>query len=150
MVFAHYTGLTVSDMQTLRRQGKESGVTVTVAKNRLVKLALRSTAPFGDADLGLLQGQVVLAAGDDEVAPAQVIADFGKKHPELQIVAGLTGEGALIGADNIKALASLPSKDVLRGQLVGTIAAPLSSFVSVMSGNIRGLINVLSAHSAKS
>jgi large subunit ribosomal protein L10 len=149
VVFARYAGLTVADMQTLRREGKVSNVTGTVAKNRLVKLALSQQPAFSATDAGFLSGQVVLAAGDDEVAPAAVLATFGKKHPALDIVGGLSSDGSFVDADGIKALASLPSKDVLRGQLVGTIAAPLSGFVRTLSGNISGLINVLNAQATK-
>jgi large subunit ribosomal protein L10 len=129
----------------LRREARENNVAVTVAKNRLVKLALASHDEYKDAETGVLTGQLALAIGDDEVAPAQALANFGKTHPALEIVGGLTREGKVLTADEVKALASLPSKDVLRGQVVGTIAAPLSGFVSVLNGNLRGLVNVLDA-----
>lgn len=149
LVFARYTGLTVADMQTLRRAGSAESVTVTVAKNRLVSRVMAEQSLYAGIDMGFLTGQVVLAAGDDEVAPAQIMATFGKKHPALEIVGGLSDDGKFLDADAVKALASLPSKDVLRGQLVATIAAPLSGFVRVLSGNITGLINVLNAQATK-
>lgn len=149
MVFANYSGLSVADMQSLRKKGREQGVTVTVAKNRLVKRALSGVKGFADVDTGMLSGQVLLAAGDDEVAPAQVLAEFAKAKPALEVSGGITSDGEALGVDNIKALAQLPSKDVLRGQLVGTIAAPLSGFASVLGGNIRGLVQALNAQAAK-
>lgn len=144
-VLANYSGLSVSDMQALRRQGKESLVTLVVAKNRLVKLALSRNPAYKQTDTSVLTGQLALAVGDDEVAPAQLLASFAKTHPSLEIVAGISGDGRLLDADSVKALAALPSKEVLRGQLVGVIAAPLSGFVNVLSGNLRGLVNVLNA-----
>lgn len=144
-VLANYSGLSVADMQALRRQGKEALVTLVVAKNRLVKLALGQNPTYKKTDTAVLTGQLALAIGEDEVAPAQLLANFAKNHPSLEIVAGIGGDGKLLDAAEVKTLAELPSKDVLRGQLVGVIAAPLSGFVNVLSGNLRGLVNVLNA-----
>ena len=89
---------------------------------------------------------MALAMGfDDEVAPARLIFQFAKTHKALEIVGAITGEGQLLSAGQVKALASLPSKEQLLAQVVGTIAAPLSSFMSVLSGNIRNLFYVLNA-----
>ena len=82
---------------------------------------------------------------DDEVAPAQNLYNFAKTNPNIEFVGAYTIDGLFIGADDVKQLASLPSKDQLRGLLVGMFAAPLSGFVNVLSGNIRGVLNVLSA-----
>lgn len=147
-VVARYSGLTVADMQTLRREASATSVSMTVAKNRLVKRALESHPAYRDVDMSLLTGQVMLALGEDEVAPAQVVANFGKTHPALEIVGGMTAEGIVLSADEVRALANLPSKDALRAQLVGTIAAPLSGLVGVLGGNVRGLVNVLSARAS--
>ncbi len=145
IVFANYSGLSVANMQALRAQAKENGVKVIIAKNRLIKLALAKSEKFGVSDQGFLTGQLLLAAGDDEVAPAQTLANFAKTQPSLEIIGALDGSGQVLEADRVKALAALPSKDMLRGQLVGTIAAPLSGLVNVLSGNLRGLINVINA-----
>ena len=147
VVLARYTGLSVANMQQLRREARESDVTLTVAKNRLVKIAL-AQAKITLSDPGVLIGQLALALGPDEVAPAQVAATFAKSHPALEIIGGIARDGRVMSADEVKALASLPSKDVLRAQLVGTIAAPLSGFVQVLAGNVRGLVNVLNARAS--
>ncbi|MDB5164137.1 MAG: ribosomal protein [Candidatus Saccharibacteria bacterium] len=144
-VVASYPGTTVKAMQDLRRQARDNGTVLKVAKNRLVKKALEST-DLKDVDTTALTGQLLYAFNsEDEVAPAQVLAKFAKTQPSLVFVGALTAEGTFIGADDVKALAALPSKGQLRAQLVGTIGAPLSGFVNVMSGNIRGVLNVLSA-----
>lgn len=145
-VLMNYSGLGVKEFQELRRNAKEQGVKITVAKNRLVKLALKKNDQLKDVDASLLVGQIGLAFGlDDEVAPAQVLAEFAKTHSALEFIGAYDQEGTTFTADQVTELSKLPSKDVLRGQVVGTIAAPLSGFVNVLSGNIRGLANVLNA-----
>jgi large subunit ribosomal protein L10 len=146
-VFATCAGVSVQELQTLRRQARESGTTVKVAKNRLFKQALASVDAYKSSDTSSLTGQLLFAFNnEDEVAPAQVLNDFAKKHPSLQFVGAYSENGDLMDGAAVKQLATLPSKDQLRGQLVGTIAAPLSGFVNVLAGNMRGLVNVLNAH----
>ncbi len=145
-VAAAYQGLSVKEMQELRKLAKESGTTIKVTKNRLVRLAASRVENIKDVDTSALAGQLVYAFNaEDEVTPAQTLAGFAKTHPNLQFVGAITGDGTFIGAEDVKALASLPSKEQLRGMLVGTIAAPLSGFVNVMAGNVRGVLNVLTA-----
>lgn len=145
-VVASYTGTTVKAMQQLRRDGREGGTQVRVIKNRLVIKALGQVDHLKTADTSSLTGQLLYAFNaDDEVAPAQILAKFAKENPSLAFVGAITNEGTFIGAEDVKALAALPSKDQLRGQLVGTLAAPLSSFVRVMSGNLQGVLYALQA-----
>ena len=149
-VFATYAGISVANMQELRRSASESNTRVMVAKNRLVKLAALEVDHLKDVDFSNLNGQLVYAFNsDDEVAPAQSLSAFAKNNPQLEFVGGVNADGEFFSAEQVKALADLPSKDQLRGQLVGTIAAPLSGFVSVLSGNMRGLVNVLGARQAE-
>ncbi len=144
-VGAAYTGLSVADMQQLRTAAREAGVTIKVVKNRLVRVALGQNEKFKAADTSLLTGQLVYAfSSEDEVAPAQVLAAFAKKHPELQLVAGFDGQGSSLNTATVKALAELPTKDQLRGQVVSVIAAPLTQFLGVASGAQRGFAQVLS------
>ena len=145
-VIAKYSGTSVKSMQQLRKTAKEGDTTISVVKNRLVKKAMQQTDKFAATDTSVLTGQLMYAFNsDDEVAPAQVIANFAKTEPQLEFIGGLNADGSLLSADDVKALASLPSKDQLRAQLAGTIAAPLSGFVNVLSGNVRGVLNVLNA-----
>lgn len=145
-VVAQYQGTSVKAMQTLRRQARDNGTTVQVVKNRLVMKALENTEALKDIDSSALRGQLLYAFNsEDEVAPAQALATFARTQPTIEFVGAITPEGTFISADDVKALASLPSKDQLRGMLVGTIGAPLSGFVNVLAGNVRGVLNVLSA-----
>lgn len=145
-VVAQYQGTGVKQMQELRRSARDSKTTVKVVKNRLVRQALLTTENLKETDTSSLTGQLLYAFNaDDEVAPAQALATFAKKNPSIQFVGAITPEGQFMAVEDVKALASLPSKDQLRAQLVGTLGAPLSGFVNVLSGNLRGFLNVLSA-----
>jgi large subunit ribosomal protein L10 len=144
-VGAAYTGLSVADMQQLRAAAREANVVIKVVKNRLVRVALGQNEKFKAADTSLLTGQLVYAfSSEDEVAPAQVLAAFAKKHPELKLVAGFDGRGLSLDTASVKALAELPTKDQLRGQVVSVIAAPLTRFLGVANGAQRGFAQVLS------
>jgi large subunit ribosomal protein L10 len=147
-VAAKYSGTTVKAMQALRREAKDNGTVVKVIKNRLVIKALKSNDIYKNADSSQLTDMLVYAFNPiDEVAPAQILASFAKQNPSIQFVGAFTADGQFIGATDVKALADLPSKDQLRAILVGTIAAPLSGFVNVLTGNVRGVLNVLNARS---
>ena len=145
-VVAKYTGLSVKDMQELRKKAKEQDVVIGVMKNRLVKVALKANDSLKDIDTAMLNGQLSYAFGlSDEVAPAQVLAEFGKEHEALELIGGFNADAEMFSSEQIKQLSKLPSKDALRGQVVGTIAAPLTGFVRVVAGNLNGLVNVLNA-----
>ena len=142
---AAYTGLSVADMQELRALARDAGVTIKVVKNRLVRVALNQDSKFKDADTSLLTGQLIYAfSHDDEVAPAQVLAKFAKKNDALKLVVGFDGSGSTLNTAAVTTLANLPSKDQLRGQLVGVLAAPLTQFLGVANGAGRGFVQVLS------
>jgi len=144
-VGAVYTGLSVADMQELRAAARENGVVVRVAKNRLVRVALQSDNKFKSADTGALTGQIVYAfSSEDEIAPAQIFAKFAKTHPALKLTVGFDDTGKVLDSATVMALANLPTKDQLRGQLISVIAAPLSGFLGVANGAQRGLAQVLS------
>lgn len=145
-VIAAYPGTSVKAMQELRRSARVSGTNVKIFKNRLVKLALNKSAVLKDVDTSVLRGQLLYAFNaDDEVAPAQALANFAKSSPTLEFIGGITESGVLLSSEDVKALASLPTKEQLRAQLAGTLAAPLSGFAQVLSGNLRGVLGVLSA-----
>ncbi len=143
---AAYAGVSVAELQQLRRAAREAGVTIKVVKNRLVRVAMQQTEVYKNTDTSLLTGQLVYAiSSEDEVAPAQVLAQFSKKQPALQLVCGFTATGEALDTAGITALAALPSKQQLRGMLVSTIAAPLSGVVGVLSGNVRSVLFALKA-----
>jgi large subunit ribosomal protein L10 len=146
IVMARYSGTPVKAMQELRAGARSHGTTVRVIKNRLFQRALSQRPAFKDTELKPLTGQLLFAFNaDDELAPAQNLDAFAKNNPQLEFIGALTAEGQQLSAEEVKHLASLPSKDQLRAQLVSTIAAPLGNFVNVIGGGVRGLVNVLSA-----
>lgn len=145
-VVAKYEGTSVKQMQELRRSARETSTVVKVVKNRLVRQAVLATDNLKETDTSALTGQLLYAFNaDDEVAPAQALANFAKKNPSIEFVGAITAEGQFMAVEDVKSLAALPSKDQLRAQLVGTLGAPLSGFVNVLSGNIRGVLNIMTA-----
>jgi len=149
-VVAKYQGTTVKAIQTLRREARAGGTSVKVVKNRLVIKALQQADNLKDVDTSALNGMLLYAFNaEDEVAPAQALAKFAKLNPTIEFVGAISAEGTFVAADDVKALAALPSKDQLRGQLVGTIAAPLTGFVGVMSANLRSVLYALNARAEK-
>lgn len=147
IVVAHYSGLTVAQMTALRAKMREAGGGVRVAKNRLVKLALKGTDAESISDL--FEGPTVVAFSKDPVAAAKVAVDFAKINDKLVIRGGAMGPTAL-DADGVKALATLPSLDELRGKLVGLIASPATRVAQVLNAPAAQLARVLSAYAEKS
>jgi large subunit ribosomal protein L10 len=146
VVVAHYSGLTVAQMQKLRTQMKQAGATVKVTKNRLAKIALEGTdvAAIGP----LLKGQTVLAYSGDPVAAPKVAVDFAKANEKFVILGGSMGKTAL-NADGVKALASLPSLDELRAKLVGLIQAPATKIARVVNAPAVKVARVVQAYAEK-
>jgi large subunit ribosomal protein L10 len=140
--FAQVSGLTMPQADELRSQARQVGVEVFIAKKTLLKLAT-DQAEIQNIDPKTFEGSILTAVSyDDEVSAAKVIADFSKKNEVLTLVAGIL-EGKGIGATEVKQLAALPSKEMLYAQLVGSLNAPISGFVNVLAGNLRGLVTVL-------
>jgi large subunit ribosomal protein L10 len=146
VVVAHYSGLSVAQMQTLRRQMKQAGAQVKVAKNRLAQIALKDTDAAAIAPL--LKGPTVLAYSGDPVAAPKVAVDFAKTNEQLVILGGAMGKTAL-DMDGIKALAALPSLDELRGMIVGLIQAPASKIARLANAPAAKVARVIQAYASK-
>ncbi len=145
-VLTDYRGLTVSEISELRGKLRDEGMSYRVTKNTLLRIAAKETPALVGIDPATFTGPMALAISpDDEVAPARVVFQYAKEHKALEIVGALTADGELLSSAQVKALAMLPTREQLLGQLVGTIAAPLSSFVGVMGANVRGIVTVLQA-----
>ncbi len=145
-VMTDYRGLTVAELKELRAALSAENISYKVTKNTLLRIAVKSTPSLSSIDPSAFTGPMALALGyEDEIAPARVIFQYAKKHDALEIVGAITGDGQLLSAAQVKALALLPTREQLLGQLVATIAAPLSSFVGVMGANVRSILNVLNA-----
>ncbi len=145
-VMTDYRGLSVPEIEELRANLRNEGITYRVTKNTLLRLATKNNPSMKDLDPTTFTGPMALALGfEDEVAPARVIFQYAKTHGALEIVGAITSDGQVLTPAQVKALATLPTRDQLLGQLVGTIAAPLTGFVGVMAGNVRSIINLLNA-----
>ncbi|KKT26249.1 MAG: 50S ribosomal protein L10 [Parcubacteria group bacterium GW2011_GWA2_43_9b] len=142
-VFADYTGLSVAKLTELRRKLSAQSGELKVAKKTLIDLSFKQGGIAG-VNTKNMSGQVMVAFGyNDEVAPAKILNDFTKKNEQLKILGGIL-ENKFIDSAGVLSLAKLPSKQELLGQLVGTIAAPMSEMLNVLQGNLRGLVRILS------
>lgn len=145
-VVAKYEGTTVKAIQELRRQSRESGTRVKVVKNRLVVKALSQTDHLKDVDTTALTGMLMYAFNSqDEVAPAQNLSVFAKTNPSLEFVGAITAQGLFIGAEEVKALAALPSKDQLIAQVMATLTSPVNDIMNGLSGNLHALLDGVEA-----
>jgi len=149
-VAAHYSGTKVTQMLQLRHQAKDSGTTIMVVKNRLFKRALIDSGFKVAAESMPLSGQLVFAFNpDDEVAPAQALANFAKTNPQIELVAALNSDGQIIESSDLVMLASLPTKEQLRGQLIATLSAPFNNLVGVLSASNRRILYLLKARASQ-
>src|SRR5207237_6397716 len=146
VVVAHYSGLTVAQMQTLRKQMRAAGASVKVAKNRLAKIALEGTdvASIGS----LLKGPTVIAYSDDPVGASKVAVDFAKVHDKFVILGGAMGK-TVLDPNGVKALAALPSLDELRAKIVGLIQGPATKIAQVINAPAAKVARVVQAYASK-
>jgi large subunit ribosomal protein L10 len=141
-VVAAYQGTPVKAMQELRRKGRDNGTKLKVVKNRLVIQALKAQDNLKDVDTSALSGMLLYAFNnEDEVAPAKVLADFAKTQPTLEFVGAISPEGMFVPADEVKALATLPSKNELIAQVVATLLSPVNDVTNALSGNLHALLD---------
>ena len=146
-VYAKYQGLTVAELQELRKAAREAGVKIKVVKNRLVRVAMNQIAVYKDTDTTGFTGQLLYAVSiDDEVAPAKVLATFAKTHEALDLVGGFSDLGNALSKDEVNALAAMPSKNELIAQVVAQLLSPVTDSISGLTGGLSGIISGLEAH----
>ena len=145
-VVAHYSGLTVAQMQVLRKQMKQAGASVKVSKNRLAKIALEGTDVVSIGSL--LKGPTVIATSKDPVTAPKVAIEFAKTNEQFVILGGAMGK-TVLNPDGVKALASLPSLDELRGKIVGLLVAPATKLAQLSNAPAAKLARVIQAHASK-
>jgi large subunit ribosomal protein L10 len=146
IVAVKYDGTSVSDLQELRRTAREAGVSVKVVKNRLLRVAMQNTKTHKDTDTSLLTAQLLYAySAEDEVAPAQVVSNFAKTHPTIDLVAGFDSTGTTLDTSEVKALAGLPSKEQLIAQVVAQLLSPVHDVTNALSGNLHALLDGVEA-----
>ena len=143
VVLADYRGIKVAQDTKLRRKMREAGVHYTVIKNNMASIAAKEAGIEG-LDAYLKGPLAMISSSTDPVAPAKLISEFAKDNKVMEIKGGLV-EGKVINADEVKALASLPSREVLLARVLGSMQAPIVGLVNVLQGNIRNLVYALDA-----
>ncbi|MDC0887189.1 50S ribosomal protein L10 [Altererythrobacter sp.] len=146
VVVTRNLGLTVAQSTDLRGKMREAGASYKVAKNRLAALALNDTPYAGLEEL--LSGPTALGYSEDPVAAAKAAVEFAKSNDKLEIVGGSMG-GQMLDEAGIKALASMPSLDELRGTIVGLVNAPATKIAQVVNAPANKLARVFGAYGAK-
>lgn len=147
IVFADYRGLTVEQDTELRTALRKAGVEYSVVKNTLTKLAANENG-LNELEPHFNGPTSMAVSTEDVVAPAKILVEYAKKYESLQIKVGVV-EGQIFDADSIKALAALPSKEEMLAKALGSMKAPITGFVNVLNGNIRGLVVALNAIAEK-
>lgn len=143
VIMADYRGLTVKRMQALRSQLREAGADLKVYKNTLTQIALRELALPSMDDM--LEGPTVFVfATGDPVPAAKTLADFAKEAKVLELKGGFV-DGTVIDAEQVKALASLPSREVLVAQVMGLLVSPVRGFMSMCNASVSAFARVVRA-----
>ncbi len=146
VIVTQNVGLTVKDARALRRKVKELNSSFRVAKNSLVKIALKGSKY--EELTKLMSGPTAIAYSEDPVAAAKAIDEFVKSNEKLKISGGVMGDIFLTPAQ-IKQLAALPSLDQLRGKIVGLLQAPASKIAAIMQAPASQLARVVDAYAKK-
>jgi len=146
VVIAHYKGLTVAEITDLRRKIRANGGVMKVAKNSLVKLALKGT-PYESLS-SLFTGPTAIFYSTDPVAPAKIVSEFANDNDKLVIVGGAMG-ASVLDVEGVKQLAKMPSLDQLRAGIIGIISAPATKLATILQTPAGQLARVFGAYAAK-
>lgn len=146
VVVTHHLGLTVAEVTNLRQKVRAAGASFKVTKNRLACRALKGTQ-FESLD-PMFKGPTAIAFSKDPVAAAKVVVEFAKTNEKLKVLGGALGPQTF-DAEGVKALATLPSLDELRAQLVGMISTPATRIAGVLAAPGGQIARVLSAYAKK-
>jgi len=147
VVVTHYMGLTVAEMTDLRLRLRKEGAAIKVVKNTLALKAL--DGKLGDKGDTLFTGPVAIAYGPDAVSAAKIAVQFAKENDKLKIVGGVLDQTNVLDENAVRALATLPSLDELRGKLIGLIQAPATKIAGVLQAPAGQLARVFNAYATK-
>ena len=139
-ILTKYVGINVAKVTALRKRLREAGVDYKVYKNTLARRALSELGLESAADF--MEGPTGWAFSEDPVAPAKVLKEFSAEVNVVSMAGGVLS-GKVVTAEQLNALASLPPRDQLLAQVIGTIAAPLRNLGGVLNAVPRNLVNVL-------
>jgi len=142
LVMADYRGLTVKDIDELKKEVREAGGQMRVAKKTLVNVALKDKGI--DFDTRKYSGPLAFIFGPEETAIPKKVWNFSRKNDKLKIEGGML-EYNLIAKEDVEALAKLPSKNELLAKLVDTIQGPISGFANVLAGPMKSFVQVMKA-----
>ena len=143
LILTDVTGVSVGDIQGLRKELRFGKIEYQVAKKTLIDLAMKKEKK--DFDVSGFTGSLAVAFSyDDPIAPIKILSKFAKTHEKFRILGGIM-ENKVLTIEEIKELAAIPSKQELLARLVNSIKSPLSGLVNVLEGNFRNLVGLLSA-----
>jgi large subunit ribosomal protein L10 len=143
LLLVDYRGLSVKEMQELRRSLRAAGSELKVYKNSLTEIAIRELA-LPDLDSYLAGPTGIVFTGEDPVAPAKALTAFARQHNLLEVKGGLV-ENVVVDADGVKAIATLPSREELIAKLLGTMLSPLTGFARVLNGPVEAFARSVQA-----
>ena len=146
VVVTHYMGLTVAEMTDLRGRLRKEGATLQVVKNTLAQKALGGAS--GEAGDALFKGPVAIAFAPDPVSAAKVVTEYAKTNEKFVVIGALMGQ-AVLDKKAVAALATLPSLDQLRAQIIGLINAPATKIAGVLQAPAGQLARVFNAYATK-
>ena len=146
LIVSEYRGLTVREIQEIRRSLRKQDVTYRVIKNRLMKIAAADTV--GSALDPLLNGPTAIAFGNDEGATAKAVIDTMRPYRTVKITGALLGDRA-IDADGVTRLASLPNRETLLSQIAGAFTAPLATTAGLFDAPLRDVVGLVAALESK-
>ena len=147
VVVTHYMGLTVAEMTELRGRLRKEGAKLQVVKNTLIQKALNGAA--GEGGDALFKGPVAIAYGPDAVSAAKVVTQYAKDNEKFSVVGGLLGQTTILDLKAVSALATLPSLDQIRAQLIGLLNAPATKVAGVLQAPAGQLARVFNAYATK-
>lgn len=146
-VIVNYKGINVADDTKLRKQLREAGSTYKVVKNTMLKRALEDAGIMGLDHV--LEGTTAIAYNkEDYVVSAKILSEFAEKNKNFELKAGFV-DGNVLDANGVKELAELPPKEVLVAKALGGLNAPITGFVTVLNGTLKGLVVALNAIAEK-
>ncbi len=145
VVFTDYRGLDVASVSDLRNKLREGGAEAKVAKKTLMRLAAKDQK-IDEIPDEILDGPVAATFSyEDELGGLKILFNFSKENEKLKLLGGII-DGKIVGKDEIIQLAKLPSRDELLAKLIGSMNAPVSGFVGIMSNLMSGFVRVVSAY----
>ena len=146
VIVAHYQGLTVKQLDELRKKMREHGIQFKITKNRITKLALKET-PKKDLEK-YFTGPTAAAISSDPISTAKILTKFSKSNDKLKIIAGFM-DGKVLDEKEVSVIATLPSLEEARAKIVGILATPAQKLVSILLAPGSKIANLARAKSLK-